>query len=203
MIRVLFGIALAAASALPLSAHAATQLGDTGFNILRLISAVTILVGLVTVGASLVGFYKHQTQPTVYTIKYCVTSFIVGCVLMIPGGAYSVVQATIVDPEYQYNRSALYDGRLLSESQGDLSNSIIGQYLSNEAWATILTFLLVIGAYFFVKGIYLFKEVAAATPGQGVTISKPLAHIAGGVACMNITWVMCLFGGALNISIFC
>lgn len=203
MIRVVLAIALIFASTSPPLVHAATPLGDTGFNILRLISAVTILIGLITVGASLVGFYKHQTQPTVYTIKYCVTSFIVGCVLMIPGGAYSVAQATIVDPEYQYNRSALYDGRLLSESQGDLSNSIIGQYLSNEAWTTILTFLLVIGAYFFVKGIYLFKEVAAATPGQGVTIAKPLTHIAGGVVCMNITWAICLLGGALNISIFC
>lgn len=181
----------------------ANEIQNTGFSILKLIFTITTLVGFFTAGAGLLGFMKHTAQPTVYTIKYCVTTLLVGSCLMIPGGMYSVVHTTVVDTNYQYNRAALYDGKLISESKGDLSKSVIGKYLSNEAWAVILTFLTVVGAYFFVKGIYLFKEVAAASPGQDVGVSKPLTHIVGGVACMNISWAMCLLGGAISVSMFC
>lgn len=200
--RALGALALLASQPALAQSDRASNILDQYSAVTLLILAISILMALILFGVSLLGFKKHGENPNAVPLSQPIWGLVAATLLLGSGSFYGAVMTSTIDPDFSGQRSAL----ALSEEalQQDTAGGLFGEYLPDGTAIAILGFVFLVGFYNFLKGIWLLKDLGGQKrPGDDSSWGKPLTHILGGVAAMNIVQVSCIVASIIGLQTIC
>lgn len=170
-----------------------------------LIVSIGILVGLIVIGVGVFAMYKHTSEPTKYTVGFIISNFVAGTGLLIPSSMYAMFKSTATGG-WSSSRLSLSEDlqaiRALESISSSANMGFFGEFMPPAMAVTIVGCVFIVGLVAYIRGLYLIRYLGAPdgrAPTGPVGVGKVLAHIFGGLVCMDILGAGCLLG----VSSFC
>lgn len=163
-----------------------------------------MLIGLALVIFALLKFKKHSENPVQNTISSALLTFVSGLLLVSTRFLLDAFSNQLFGSSVIENGAG--QGNYLSvgyTAESVYANSTTGSPINNATTIVFVGFAMLVGLFYFVKGIFLLHEMGGSGANSVQTRNKAIWHIVGGALAFNVTQFTCALSNTLGFSGFC
>lgn len=168
----------------PNAGNIINNLADQMPNLMRLVTAISYVLGMFMVFKGLMEFKKFGEQRTMmsssHELKRPLIFLVVGTALLYFPTTVNVGISTF----WQYPSPLAYD----TENGGEYT----------QIWKNALLIIQLIGAIAFIRGLLIMTQLAGHGGGQNV-FGKAMAYIVGGIMCINMYGLLQIIWNTLGV----
>ena len=162
-----------------------------------------MLLGIIFVIIALFKFKKHGENPVQNPLMSALMTFVAGLLLISIRfllGAFSetLFNTNLVEGGEGYYLSVGYSAESVVTNSGNTTTP-----LNSATGAVFIGFAMVVGLFYFVKGIFLLHEMGSSGASNTQTRNKAIWHIIGGAIAFNVSEFACILSNTLGFQGMC
>ncbi|WP_415912613.1 hypothetical protein [Neptuniibacter sp. QD37_11] len=169
------------------------------------IMTISFMIGLVMMGLGFVAISRSQATPQTISEWQAIRTIFVGGILLGAPVFYGIIYGSLAGSPVESGAELNINQAGINELMGSDEISGFMALMPDRAGTMIFGFVWIFGLISYLRGLFMLKDVGFNnTSGGGQNgIAKPITHIIGGIACMNIADLACFVGKFFGIGMLC